>query len=295
MQQRLKYFFGKAHNEWEIGVAKSSIEQCLQPDFFPDFKWLPQPDGVFRADPFGIELNNLLYVFYEEFVYAKGYADIRCAVLNDHLQILEDRPALDTGFHLSFPWVFNYNNQFWMLPEQCCTNTLTLYTSIDFPFVWKPVSVLLEFPVFDCQLFRYNNQWCMLYSVSGDSENSITHVRFSDSLTDSWMQTPSFSLLSSDRGARAGGSVFTFNDGLYRVTQNCTDRYGGSVILKQIHSLTNSELIENEIREISDISPYSVGFHTLSSAGKYTLADRRRPFFEPKSAAELWHTLTSKF
>ena len=295
LRQRLKYFFGKAHNEWEIGVSHSPIADFLKTDFFPEFKWLPQPPGVFRADPFGLEVQSNLYLFYEEYVYSKGYADIRCTVLDSRLNILDDRPALDTDYHLSFPWVFEYENAFWMLPEQCCTKTLTLYKAVEFPYVWKPESVLLELPVFDCQLFWYNNKWCMLYSVSGEQENSTTYVRFSDSLTGSWMNSPSFTIHTSDRGARAGGSVFSHENSLYRVTQNCTDRYGGSVILKQIHSLTNSELVETEIREITDKSPFSVGFHTLSSAGNFTLADRRRPFFDPKSSAELWQTIKSKF
>jgi hypothetical protein len=47
-------------------------------------------------------------------------------------------------------------------------------------------------------------------------------------------------------------------------------------VLNRVNKLTPEEFVEEAVREISPIAPYSDGVHTLSSCGEMTLIDGKR-------------------
>ncbi|NNE08100.1 MAG: hypothetical protein HKN20_06015, partial [Gemmatimonadetes bacterium] len=87
-----------------------------------------------------------------------------------------------------------------------------------------------------------------------------------------------FPVKSSLHGSRMAGAFFHENGKLFRPAQNAVARYGGSVLLYEVVSLTPNEYREVEVREIlpDPRSPFGRAFHTVSTAGDLTVVDGMR-------------------
>jgi len=77
------------------------------------------------------------------------------------------RSVLAEPFHLSYPHVFEWNSDFYMIPESYQAGAVRLYRAEEFPFRWGFVANLLEGPVFlDSSVFRHDGRWWMLTETS---------------------------------------------------------------------------------------------------------------------------------
>ena len=75
---------------------------------------------TFQADPFIIERDNKVYVFYEALSFRNSKGILRCRILDANLVELDDVKL--EGFdnlkcHLSFPFLFYSHDQLFMIPE----------------------------------------------------------------------------------------------------------------------------------------------------------------------------------
>ena len=72
---------------------------------------------TFQADPFLIEKDDKLYVFYEALSFRNSKGTLRCRVLDRELVELEDirlEGFDDLKCHLSFPYLIHINDQLFM-------------------------------------------------------------------------------------------------------------------------------------------------------------------------------------
>ena len=51
--------------------------------------------------------------------------------LQDTKEVVE---IINEPFHMSFPNVFKFENEFYMMPENSESNQLRLYNAVDFPY-----------------------------------------------------------------------------------------------------------------------------------------------------------------
>ena len=51
---------------------------------------------------------------------------------------------LEKDYHLSYPFVFEDNNEIFMIPESKENKTIDLYKCIDFPYKWKHEKTLIN-------------------------------------------------------------------------------------------------------------------------------------------------------
>ena len=66
--------------------------------------------------------------------------------------------ALDEDFHLSYPQVFKYKNEIYMLPETQGAGKVIVYKSVDFPLKWEKHKELLDYDnIKDPTLLNHNN------------------------------------------------------------------------------------------------------------------------------------------
>ena len=85
------------------------------------------PKGlIIQADPFLFIRNNTLYLFYE----VLRCGDKGCIMMvqtNDLKSWSEPVLVLKEPWHLSFPFVFEYNGEVYMIPESQECNEIRLY------------------------------------------------------------------------------------------------------------------------------------------------------------------------
>ena len=119
-------------NMWSLFIIKNDIFSNKINKIIP----ILPPKGFFYADPFLVKRKNEFFLFFENYSYKKNKGNISCGVLkNDKLTNIKD--IISSKNHYSYPFIFNYENKFYLIPESYQSNRLEIYISIDFPYKWK--------------------------------------------------------------------------------------------------------------------------------------------------------------
>lgn len=273
--ERLKYFFCHVHNDWQIGIIKSDLNKFIFSNLSQKIKWIKTDFSVYQADPFGIEKDGNLYLFYEEYLKNNEYAILKCSIYDTHLRRIDERVILDDGTHKSFPFVFENNNQYYLMPESGALDKLIIYESIDFPFEWGNEKVLLHFACSDAILKKLENKWYLFYSKSKvENENEILYMRSSEDLFCDWDSQKEFIGIKDYYSSRNAGNIYKINGNYYRFSQNCLNQYGENIVVNHITNIDIQHYTETFTLE-KKIQTKNNGFHTLNATEKYVLVDRR--------------------
>src|SRR5207248_10692612 len=99
--------------------------------------------------------------------------------------------VLDTGYHLSYPFVFAYGNQIYMIPESGDVRETRLYRAMKFPHNWECEGVLLDVEGYDATLLLPQN-----YAAKGKEQRFWLFISERMWNSSGW---DSFSLFYSDR------------------------------------------------------------------------------------------------
>jgi len=263
----------KEKNHISIGIYQSeSIEPVNFSGEYVNNPVLTRLDisddqAKFVADPFLIYENGNFYMFFEIFSLITSKGDIGVAESNDGINWTYDQIVLDESFHLAYPCVFKYNNQYYMIPETAATHSIRLYKAHDFPYNWSFEKTLIDGREFtDSTIFYYNDTWCLFT----ESQNDYSlYLYFSDSPLNTWVEHPSNPIISKDANiSRPGGNVIVNNDRIFRYTQDCYPTYGNQVWAFEITELTKNAYKEERIGNIPILKGYDswniVGMHHIS-------------------------------
>jgi hypothetical protein len=81
--------------------------------------------------------------------------------------------ALDEPWHLSYPFVFQWQGQAYMLPEGYGSGALRLYRAVEFPLHWEFAAMLVDRPLIDTSLVEWEGRWWMFTS---DAVSVVEHA-----------------------------------------------------------------------------------------------------------------------
>src|SRR5690242_15498544 len=118
-------------------------------------------DADFVADPFMIKRDHKWYMFFEVFNRQKNIGQIGMADSRDALRWNYRQIVLSEPFHLSYPYVFSWNREVFMVPETLGAGTVRLYRGAPFPNVWIPVEDLLIGEFADSSFLYFDSRWWM--------------------------------------------------------------------------------------------------------------------------------------
>src|SRR5262249_53688342 len=103
---------------WFIAWRRLSDPKSLSPaSSGKPFTVLWPPRGFFHPDPFLIEHQGGHYIFFEDYDYAVERGVISYVELDENGQASAPRVVLSQDCHLSYPFVFQYEGQVYMIPE----------------------------------------------------------------------------------------------------------------------------------------------------------------------------------
>lgn len=276
----------KRKTAWNIGIAEGDFQDFFLSSSPRTIHWLPPRADGFRADPFGVVRNGRRFVFYEFMPFiprageTKRKGVINMLELSEDLRILQEKTVLETDAHLSFPFVFAFDGAVNLLPESGKSGKLTLYRFESFPDRLAVAAVLLDLPAIDPVVFRHQERWWLFYGDRRVGSAKKLFIAYADSPLGPWRPHAGNPVKKGLAASRNAGAVFHRDGKLYRYTQNCSVRYGGSVVLCEITVLTPQAFHEEAIKEIFPDTPefreYTDGFHHISPFGSRTLIDGRR-------------------
>ncbi len=216
-------------------------------------------ESDFVADPFMIFKNRLWYLFFELFRGETGTGEIGVAVSNDLLSWEYQGVILREPFHLSYPYVFEWEGCDYMVPETLGADEIRLYRSEDFPRDWRLVRSLMRGQHADPSIFRHEESWWM-FACDLPFEHSTLRLYNALALEGPWKEHPESPIVENDRSiARPAGRVIIFDGRVIRFAQDCSRRYGEQVWAFEITHLSRDRFRERRALSLPVIGTLNVG------------------------------------
>lgn len=225
-------------NEFSIGISMgknldglhNNIAMVLSRHDVNDVK------ANFVADPFILSKKNKWYMFMEVHNKSRNTGEIGLAISDDGMKWSYESIVLKESFHLSYPYVFEHNNEIWMIPETAKDNSVRLYRCTDFPYTWELEKKILEGkPYVDPSIFKHNGLWWMFVTCNS-SRDLILY--FATDPMEHWQMHPCSPVVYDQaQKARCAGRVVSINEKLIRFAQDCKQEYGKSVTAYSIDVL----------------------------------------------------------
>ena len=202
--------------------------------------------AMFVADPFLMEKDSIWYLFFEVFNEYRGKGEIGMAKSADGKKWEYEKIVLREPFHMSYPYMFEYKKQIYMIPESAEGNQLRLYRATSFPDQWKFEKTLLTGSFGDHEIFQYNNRW-WLFAGAAPSKHNVLKLFYADSLTGPWVEHPKSPIVKNNSEIARPGGRFVFEDGkMYRLAQDCKRAYGNALQAFEIIRLTPEDYVEKK-------------------------------------------------
>ncbi len=250
---------------WSIGIYSGrSPLQLEAPEVLKNpvlsAKDVRDVQAAFVADPFMVYHQSTWFMYFEVFNEHTEQGDIGLATSENGLDWQYQSVVIDEAFHLSYPYVFKWKNEFYMIPESYQTNAIQLYKAVNFPESWRIVSEIVVGSAFvDPSIVYFNNKWWLFTSVRNE-EN--LYLFYSNSLDGIWKPHPYNPIVENDiNRARPGGRIIFWDDKLIRFAQDGYPDYGSKVRAFEIFELTTEVYREKETSENPILSASSEGWN----------------------------------
>jgi hypothetical protein len=264
---------------WHVGWRRADADSLTQTLSIPRGGWTRVPDDRqrFFADPFAIHFAGKNWLFVEEFPYATGKGVISRFEMGANGPIGTARPVLELPHHLSYPFIFEHDDQMWMIPESSAVRRVELYRARAFPDQWELAAVLLDGEeVSDATVVSHSGRWWMFGTVSGGWQSSWDTLKIwtAESLFGPWEASGSGPALVDAMGARPAGAFFLRGGELWRPAQDCSTGYGAGLVLARVDRLDRDGFGQTMGAHIRPNSEWpGLGIHTLNSANGLEVVD----------------------
>ena len=276
-------------DQWVLLISMSeNIELRLNA-----YHRITPPSDRFWADPHVIKRHGCFYIFFEEYFYSTRKGRISCLEIDRKGDIGKPFPVLENDYHLSYPFIFSWNDRFYMIPESRANKTIELYECDEFPNSWKYSKTLMSnVEAVDSTLVSHLGKWWLFTNLvenSGASSNDELFLFYADSpLSNCWMPHPLNPIISDANFARPAGAIFVYNGRLIRPSQICVPHYGYGLSLNEITEITETTYSEKAITHaIPNWSNDVKGIHSFGHTSGLTVCDAliRRKRYRTKSGS----------
>lgn len=166
----------------------------------------------FIADPFVFRQNNRDYIFCEEMKVEHGRGLISVLELNG-LDTSVARPVIKEEFHMSFPYIFEFESKIFMVPETSESKSIRIYECLEFPYHWKFRSeALSDIFAADPMIFKHDGLWWLICNTDRTGVNSFClelSVYYSTNpLACDWVAHPNNPVINGSITARNAGLIY---------------------------------------------------------------------------------------
>jgi len=243
--------FIKKNQIWSIGIYEGNDISNLRPSPNVRNPVLTAKDvndvaAEFVADPFMVEHDGKWYMFFEVLNRKDNKGDIGLATSTDCLHWEYKQIVLDEPFHLSYPYVFEWQNEFYMIPETHLAHAIRLYKAIDFPLKWALHKEIIKGDYSDPSIVQYEGKW-WLFATKGPYWDNM-YLFYSDNLDGDWIEHPKSPVIMNNSGiARPGGRILSYDGRLVRLAQDCEGDYGSKLRAFEITELSVGSYKEHQL------------------------------------------------
>jgi hypothetical protein len=200
----------------------------------------------FLADPFMVHDGRLWYMFFEIMNRERKKGEIGLATSHNCATWQYQKVVLREPYHLSYPCIFPWQGEFFMIPETLEAGAIRLYRAEEFPERWTFVAELVPGKFADSTIFHFKQRWWM-FTCPRPYNHDVLCLYTADALTGPWREHPKSPIIARDeRRARPGGRVIVSGDSVIRYAQDCVPTYGSRVRAFEILELSMTQYREKE-------------------------------------------------
>jgi hypothetical protein len=264
---------------WKLHIGKGNIEDAV----LWQTKTIEPPANEYWADPFLFEHENRTYIFFENWEYSKEKGKISVGVIKDD-QITDVSDCLDLDYHLSYPFVFEHENQIFMIPETGQMKRLEIWRCDHFPNKWSLEKTRFESEgrsLVDSTIAKdANNQFWLFVNFGSrkllEHGSNLCVFKIDSPMMNEIIPHKLNPVVSDCRSARNAGNIYIDNKGrLIRPSQASQNGiYGECLNLCHVKKLTidsyEEEILETITPEFKN-GLYSI--HHVSQAGGIFVVD----------------------
>lgn len=254
--------------QWQLRVFVQDDDRPIPAA--AEFKKIVPPKTCFWADPHLIIQDNKRYVFFEELPFNTNVGHLAAFEIDEEGNHSTPVKILEKPFHLSNPFIMEYQGSFFMIPETGQDKTIQLYKCDSFPYKWEFVMNLMEnINAVDCTLIFHDDTWWLFANVitnKGISGLDELFIFYSPCFpTNKWISHQLNPVLSDATKARPAGAFFRQHNKLYRPSQSSTKIYGTSIKINEVLQLNTEHYKERTADTIApDFDKNILGVHSFS-------------------------------
>lgn len=245
LEKLINKYLKKNQNRWGVAFSFTHWRKLVM---WKAIK-IENPINHFLADPFVVSVNEKNYCFVEDYDYSLSRACISLYELNKRTATRYGE-IIAEPFHMSFPYVFKYESNFYMVPETSENRDIRLYIAEEFPYKWKFFKTIFnDVSAADTIVFENNDLWWLFTNIdpvnSGDHCSELFIYYSNSPLSENWTPHPKNPVICNSKIARNGGILYDQNL-IYRVSQKKGfDLYGKSSNINRIIHLSTTDYSEN--------------------------------------------------
>ena len=263
-----------------ILIYKTGTSNDFKANSYKEFAELKPSKDRFWADPFVIRRGEKFYLFVEEYIYKRNKGHISVLELDSTGQLLKTQNIIEKAYHMSYPFIFESDNIFYMIPETGGNRSIDLYKCTEFPGKWEFLkNIMKNVNAVDSTLYYHQGKWWLFTVIDKiNSELAVSpelYLFYSDDfLSDNWISHPMNPVVTDVRTSRPAGKLFLNEGKLYRPSQDCSGRYGNSFDINYIHTFSESEYVEENVKKVKpEWGENLMGTHTFNFDGGLTIID----------------------
>lgn len=235
--------------DWSIGIYRGESPLALRPAAGnPMLRARDVTDVAagFVADPFLLRDGGTWYLFFEVLESATKLGRIGLAESSDGLRWRYRQTVLAEPFHLSYPYVFAWEGQCFMIPETLDAGCIRLYRADPFPTRWRLAAELHAGRFADPSIALFEGRW-WLFACPRPHAHDTLCLYSAPAPAGPWREHPQSPLVTGDRRrARPAGRVLSHGGRLIRYAQDCHPFYGTAVRAFVVQELTATAYREEE-------------------------------------------------
>jgi hypothetical protein len=273
---------------WVIGICRGNINEIMESRIFnPVVDWIPlSSPGYYTADPFPfITDGGNMGILFEDFGLDEYYGKISLMTLDKDFRRVNQKVILDTGSHLSYPFIFREEGRFFLFPEAGHSGKLICYEYNPSEQCAFPLTEISGLPLLDPTILKYEDKYWLFGTMQGKDMNSKLYIFYSRNLLGPYNPHRCNPVKNNDDGSRPAGSFFKIGSEIYRPAQNCKTQYGESISIFRVKVLNEYEYTEEyhmsinagSNNQFSDI----MAIHTINIINDIIVIDGLRWTFSP--------------
>ena len=257
--------FSKVQLNWNLAILENNKPTIIT-----------EETGAFWADPFIINDSRNNWIFFEELDQKTRLGKISVINLQDG-KPLKKEVVLEKPYHLSFPNVFKFEKDYYMMPEESASNEQNIYKATRFPFQWEKYKTIFKnIKMVDPVFIFHDGRYWLFFNKIEDFEyenNERVYVYSStDLFSDDWESHPQNPVVIDKTRARNAGKIRKEEGHFIRVSQNCKDTYGANISKNRITHLTEKIYSEEKMNFDMHFEPF-YGCHTFNTDGGISIID----------------------